>query len=184
MYNGKISPSVLKSVQKPGRYIGGEYNSIIKDKNKVKCRFAFAFPDTYEIGMSHMGLRILYGVMNEEPDVWCERCFAPWTDMEDQLRKNDMKLYALESRDPLCDFDIVGFTLQYEMCYTAVLNMLDLGGITVRADERGEDEPLVVTSDAPVRRLVPLIDVILFPVVAALLMVPDKGVSTGSAPDE
>ncbi len=135
---------ILSRVQKPARYTGGEHNAVIKNKEDIKLRFAFCFPDIYEIGMSHMGLRILYGVMNEEPDIWCERCFAPWTDMEEELRKNDMKLFAIESRDPLCDFDIVGFTLQYEMCYTAVLNMLDLGGITVRADERGENEPLVV----------------------------------------
>ncbi|MBR2180637.1 MAG: TIGR03960 family B12-binding radical SAM protein [Oscillospiraceae bacterium] len=135
---------ILASVQKPARYTGGEYNAVIKDKKDIALRFAFCFPDIYEIGMSHMGLRILYGVMNEQPDIWCERCFAPWPDMEEALRKNDMKLYALESRDALCDFDIVGFTLQYEMCYTAVLNMLDLGGITVRADARGEDEAIVV----------------------------------------
>ena len=141
--DGKLK-RILASVQKPARYTGGEYNAVIKDKKDVALRFAFCFPDIYEIGMSHMGLRILYGVMNEQPDIWCERCFAPWPDMEEALRKNDMKLYALESRDALCDFDIVGFTLQYEMCYTAVLNMLDLGGITVRADERGEDEPIVV----------------------------------------
>ena len=140
----KIKKRMLAAVQKPGRYTGGEYNEVIKNKEDVKLRFAFCFPDTYEIGMSHMGLRILYGVMNEEPDVWCERCFAPWVDMEEQLRKYDKKLFTLESGDPLCDFDIVGFTLQYEMSYTAVLNMLSLGGITVRAGERGEDEPLVV----------------------------------------
>ncbi len=135
---------ILASVQKPARYTGGEYNAVIKDKKDIAVRFAFCFPDIYEIGMSHMGLRILYGVMNEQPDIWCERAFAVWPDMEEQLRKNDMRLFALESGDPLCDFDIVGFTLQYEMCYSAVLNMLDLGGITVRADERGEDEPVVV----------------------------------------
>ncbi len=139
----KIKRRILASVQKPGRYTGGEYNAVIKDKENVKLRFAFCFPDTYEIGMSHMGLRILYGVMNEEPDIWCERCFAPWPDMEEQLKKYNQKLYALESGDPLCDFDIVGFTLQYEMCYSAVLNMLSLGGIPVRSEDRGEDDPIV-----------------------------------------
>ncbi len=139
-----INKRILASVQKPARYTGGEYNAVIKNKEDINLRFAFCFPDIYEIGMSHMGLRILYGVMNERDDIWCERVFAPWTDMEDALRKNNAKLFALESGDPLCDFDIVGFTLQYEMSYSAVLNMLDLGGITVRREERGEDEPLVV----------------------------------------
>ena len=139
-----INKRILASVQKPARYTGGEYNAVVKNKENVALRFAFCFPDIYEIGMSHMGLRILYGVMNEREDIWCERVFAPWTDMEDALKANNAKLFALESGDPLCDFDIVGFTLQYEMSYSAVLNMLSLGGITVRREERGEDEPLVV----------------------------------------
>lgn len=149
---------ILASVQKPARYTGGEYNAVIKNKKDIELRFAFCFPDIYEIGMSHMGLRILYGVMNEQPDIWCERAFAVWPDMEEQLRKNDMKLYALESGDPLCDFDIVGFTLQYEMCYSAVLNMLNLGGITVRADERGENEPIVVAGGPCTYNPEPLVD--------------------------
>jgi len=139
-----INKRILASVQKPARYTGGEYNAVVKNKEDVSLRFAFCFPDLYEIGMSHMGLRILYGVMNEREDIWCERVFAPWTDMEEALRANNAKLFALESGDPICDFDIVGFTLQYEMSYSAVLNMLSLGGITVRREERGEDEPLVV----------------------------------------
>lgn len=151
---------ILASVQKPARYTGGEYNAVVKDKKDIAVRFAFCFPDIYEIGMSHMGLRILYGVMNEQPDIWCERAFAVWPDMEEQLRKNDMRLFALESGDPLCDFDIVGFTLQYEMCYSAVLNMLDLGGITVRADERGEDEPIVVAGGPCTYNPEPLCDFI------------------------
>ncbi len=151
---------ILASVQKPARYTGGEYNAVIKNKEDIALRFAFCFPDTYEIGMSHMGLRILYGVMNEEKDIWCERVFAPWTDMESELRKNNMKLFALESGDPLCDFDIVGFTLQYEMSYSAVLNMLDLGGITVRADERGENEPIVVAGGPCTYNPEPLCDFI------------------------
>lgn len=151
---------ILASVQKPARYTGGEYNSVIKDKKDINLRYAFCFPDIYEIGMSHMGLRILYGVMNEQPDIWCERAFAPWPDMEEQLRKNDIKLYALESGDPLCDFDIVGFTLQYEMSYSAVLNMLDLGGITVRADERGENEPIIVAGGPCTYNSEPLCDFI------------------------
>ena len=101
------------SVQKPGRYSGGEVNSVMKDKNKVDVRFAFCFPDTYEIGMSHLGMKILYSLFNEREDIWCERVFAPWIDFEDVMRKNNIPLYALESKDAICDFDFVGFTLQY-----------------------------------------------------------------------
>lgn len=135
---------ILSKVQKPARYTGGEYNATMKDKKDVDLRFAFCFPDVYEIGMSHLGLRILYGVLNNMPGVWCERAFAVWSDMEEEMRANNLKLYGLESGDPLCDFDIVAFTLQYEMCYSAVLNMLDLGGIKVRAEDRDEDAPLVI----------------------------------------
>ncbi|MBR3848716.1 MAG: TIGR03960 family B12-binding radical SAM protein [Oscillospiraceae bacterium] len=156
----KINKRILASVQKPARYTGGENNAVVKNKESVALRFAFCFPDIYEIGMSHLGLRILYGVMNEREDIWCERVFAPWTDMEEALRKNGSKLFALESGDPLCDFDIVGFTLQYEMSYSAVLNMLDLGGITVRREERGEDEPLVVAGGPCTYNPEPLADFI------------------------
>ena len=106
--------SILPLVQKPARYTGGELNSVVKDKSKVDVRFAFCFPDTYEIGMSHLGLKILYGLVNSKENYWCERVFAPDTDMEEQLRKNNIPLFALESRDSLKDFDVVGFTLQYE----------------------------------------------------------------------
>lgn len=116
--------TILKSVLKPGRYTGGEYGQVIKDKNTVKARFAFCFPDTYEIGMSNLGVRLLYGVLNREDDIWCERVYAPWVDMEEKMRENGIKLWAHESGDPVSDFDIVGFTLQYELCYTNVLNML------------------------------------------------------------
>ncbi len=155
-----INKRILASVQKPARYTGGEYNAVVKNKEDVALRFAFCFPDIYEIGMSHLGLRILYGVMNERDDIWCERVFAPWTDMEDALKANNAKLFALESGDPLCDFDIVGFTLQYEMSYSAVLNMLSLGGITVRREERGEDEPLVVAGGPCTYNPEPLADFI------------------------
>ena len=155
-----VNKRILASVQKPARYTGGEYNAVVKNKEDVALRFAFCFPDLYEIGMSHMGLRILYGIMNEQKDIWCERVFAPWTDMEEALRKNNAKLFSLESGDPLCDFDIVGFTLQYEMSYSAVLNMLDLGGITVRREERGEDEPLVVAGGPCTYNPEPLVDFI------------------------
>ncbi len=155
-----INKRILASVQKPARYTGGEYNAVVKTKEEVSLRFALCFPDIYEIGMSHMGLRILYGIMNEQKDIWCERVFAPWTDMEDELRKNGTKLFALESGDPICDFDIVGFTLQYEMSYSAVLNMLDLGGITLRREERGDDEPLVVAGGPCTYNPEPLADFI------------------------
>jgi radical SAM family uncharacterized protein len=135
---------ILPKVQKPARYTGGEYNAVIKDKEQVNLRFAFCFPDTYEIGMSNLGMKILYGLMNEMDGVWCERVFAPWTDMEEELRKADIPLYALESGDPITHFDFVGFSLGYEMAYTNVLNMLDLAHIPVRAEDRGEDYPIVV----------------------------------------
>ncbi len=135
---------LLKRVLKPGRYTGGEYGQVIKDKAKVSTRFAFCFPDTYEIGMSNLGIRILYGAINQVEDFWCERAYAPWTDMEEQLRKYSIPLYAHESGDALSDFDFVGFTLQYELCYTNVLNMLELGGIPLYARERGEADPIVI----------------------------------------
>ena len=131
-------------VQKPARYTGGELNSVVKDKSKVNVRFAFCFPDLYEVGMSHLGMKILYGLKNAVDDFWCERVFAPDTDMEALMREHNVPLFALESRDPLRDFDFVGFTLQYEMCYTTVLNMLDLANIPLLAADRGDDMPLVV----------------------------------------
>lgn len=118
----------LSCVQKPGRYVGGEMNSVVKDKESVDVRFAFCFPDTYEIGMSHLGIKILYGVLNAMEGVWCERVFAPWLDMEAQMRSRKIPLFGLESRDPIRDFDFVGFTMQYELSYTNVLYMLDLAG--------------------------------------------------------
>ncbi len=135
---------LLGSVSKPGRYSGGEYGEILKDKESVKARFAFCFPDSYEIGMSNLGMRILYGALNASPDIWCERVFAPWEDMESEMRRHNIPLCALESGDPLTDFDIVGFTLQYEMCYTNVLNMLDLADIPLRSADRGEDCPIII----------------------------------------
>ena len=135
MYDKRLEP-VLLDVQKPGRYVGGELNSVIKNKDEVDVRFAFCFPDTYEIGMSHLGMKILYGAFNEQPGVWCERVFAPWIDMEEQMRRLDVPLYALESGDPLDCFDFIGFTLQYELSYTNILNMLELGGIPLKSSER------------------------------------------------
>lgn len=139
-----IPESILRSVSKPGRYTGGEYGQIVKDREKVKARFAFCFPDSYEIGMSNLGVRILYGVLNSDEDIWCERVYAPWIDIEDKMREHHIPLWAHESGDPIADFDFIGFTLQYEMSYTNVLNMLDLAGLPLRAADRGEDAPLVI----------------------------------------
>ncbi len=139
-----IKDSILKKVTKPGRYIGGEYGQILKDKKDIKARWAFCFPDTYEIGMSNLGVRILYGALNAHPDIWCERCYTPWEDMQQQMRENNIPLWALESGDPLNEFDIVGFTLQYELCYSNVLLMLDLAGIPLLASQRGEEDPIII----------------------------------------
>lgn len=132
----KQAEKLLPLVQKPGRYTGGELNSVMKEKDEVEIRFAFCFPDTYEIGMSHLGIKILYSLINAREDAWCERVFAPWTDMEALMRERHVPLYALESGDPLTEFDFIGFTMQYELSYTNVLNMLDLAGLPVRAEER------------------------------------------------
>lgn len=134
---------ILPRVQKPARYTGGEYNQIIKDKAKTDLRMALCFPDTYEIGMSNLGMKILYGAINEMDGVWCERVFAPWGDMEEEMRKAAIPLWALESGDPLSEFDAIGFSVGYEMAYLDVLNMLDLAGIPLRSEERGELLPLV-----------------------------------------
>lgn len=135
---------ILPLVQKPGRYTGGELNSVTKDKTKVDLRYAFCFPDSYEIGMSHLGIKILYSAANAREDVWCERVFAPWHDMEKEMRERNLPLFALESGDPLSEFDLIGFTLQYELSYTNVLNMLDLAGLPVRAKDRQSLTPIVV----------------------------------------
>ncbi len=140
---------LLLSVQKPGRYVGGELNSVIKDKASVDVRFAFCFPDTYEIGMSHLGIKILYSLFNKRDDIWCERVFAPWVDFEEVMRENDIPLYALESKDPINEFDFVGFTLQYELSYTNILNMLDLGGIPLKAADRTDWTSPIVVAGGP-----------------------------------
>lgn len=135
---------LLPHVQKPARYTGGELNSVVKDASKVKLRYAFCFPDSYEIGMSHLGMKILYSLVNERNDAWCERVFAPWVDMEEEMRKNHVPLFALESGDALDKFDLIGFTLQYELSYSNVLNMLDLGNIPLRSKDRTSLTPIVV----------------------------------------
>ena len=141
--NEKLN-AILKQVSKPGRYSGGEYGQIIKDKSEIKARFAFAFPDTYEIGMSNLGVRILYECLNREKDIWCERVYNPWVDMQEKMQEKQLLLWAHESKDCVKDFDFLGFTLQYEMSYTNVLNMLELSGIPLRSSERGEEFPIVI----------------------------------------
>ena len=143
MLKDKIEKLALRS-EKPSRYIGGEVGSVVKDKSKVDVRFAFCFPDTYEVGMSHLGMKILYGLKNARENFWCERVFAPDKDFEKLMRENDIPLYALESLDPIKEFDFIGFTLQYELSYTNVLNMLDLAGLEVYSSMRSESDPVVV----------------------------------------
>ena len=135
---------ILTSVQKPGRYAGGEYGQVIKDRAAVSARFAFCFPDTYEIGMSNLGVRILYHCLNLHERIWCERVYDPWVDMQEKMKEYALLLTAVESGDPLSVFDFIGFTLQYEMSYTNVLNMLELGRVPIWARERGEHDPLVI----------------------------------------
>ena len=156
----ELMQRILPTVQKPARYTGGEWGEIKKDLKDVRVRVAFCFPDTYEIGMSNLGLRILYGSMNEAEGVWCERAFAPWGDMEEEMRKADIPLYALESGDSLKEFDFVGFSLGYEMAYTNVLNMLDLAHIPLHSDQRGEEDPIVVAGGTCVYNGEPLADFI------------------------
>ncbi len=136
--------NILPLVEKPARYAGGELNSVIKDKNKVDIRFAFCFADVYEIGMSHLGMKILYHLLNDRKDTWCERVFAPWVDMEDKMRKNNIPLFGLESMESVRHFDFLGFTLQYEMSYSNILNMLDLAGIPLLQKDRGEGDPFII----------------------------------------
>lgn len=156
----KTQERLLKNVQKPARYTGGELNSVIKDKDAVKLRYAFCFPDSYEIGMSHLGMKILYNLINARADAWCERVFAPWPDMESEMRKAGVPLYALESGDDLRNFDMIGFTLQYELSYSNVLNMLDLAGLPLRSRDRTELTPIVVAGGPCVCNPEPLADFI------------------------
>ena len=148
----------LFSVQKPGRYTGGEPGSVIKDKEKVDLRFAFCFPDTYEIGMSFLGEKILYELLNRHENWWCERAFMPWVDMKEQMETLHIPLYCLESKDPLRAFDIVGFSLEYELCYTNVLAMLELSGIPLRAADRDERWPLIIAGGPCVCNAEPMAD--------------------------
>ena len=151
---------ILPRVQKPARYVGGEFNAIMKDKSKVDTRVAFCFPDTYEIGMSNLGMRILCGVMNNIEGVWCERCFAPWGDMEQEMRNANIPLYALESFDPIKDFDIIAFSIGYEMAFPAMVDMLDLAGVPLHASERTALTPLVVAGGTAMYNCEPIADFI------------------------
>lgn len=157
-----IRDDLLQSVEKPARYTGGELNSVYKDKDNIDIRFAFCFPDTYEIGMSHLGMKILYHLLNERQDTWCERVFAPWVDMEAKMRENGIPLFALESRDPVISFNFVGFTLQYEMSYTNIINMLDLSGIPLKSIDRSEEHPFVCAGGPCAYNPEPLADYIDF----------------------
>ena len=132
----ELKQRILTAVQKPARYTGGEWGEVKKDPSQVRVRVAFCFPDTYEIGMSNLGMRILYGVMNGMDGIWCERVFAPWGDMEAEMRKHDLPLWALESQDNVRDFDMIAFTIGYEMAYSNILNMLDLAGVPLHAKDR------------------------------------------------
>ena len=153
---------ILKEVQKPARYIGTEYNSVHKDLSEILIRFAFCFPDVYEVGMSHLGIKILYHLLNEQPDIYCERVFAPWIDMEEKMREQNIPLFSNETRTPVADFDIVGFTLQYEMSYSNIVNMLDLAGIPPLREERGEDMPFVYAGGPCAYNPEPLADIMDF----------------------
>lgn len=139
-----LSDEILLSIEKPARYIGNEMNCVIKEKDKVDIRFAFCFPDVYEIGMSHLGMQILYHDFNRYDDIWCERVFSPWLDLDKIMREKNIPLFALESQDPVKDFDFLGFTLQYEMCYTNILQVLDLSGIPFKSKDRTQDDPIVI----------------------------------------
>lgn len=139
-----LSDEILMSVEKPARYIGGEVNAVMKEKERVDIRFAMCFPDVYEIGMSHLGIQILYDMFNQREDIWCERVYSPWTDMDRVLRERRIPLFALESQDPVKDFDFLGITIQYEMCYTNILQVLDLAQIPLKAGERTKEHPFVI----------------------------------------
>jgi radical SAM family uncharacterized protein len=139
-----LNDEILLKIEKPARYIGNEVNSVMKNKNEVDIRFAMCFPDVYEIGMSHLGIQILYDMFNKREDTWCERVYSPWPDLDAIMREKQIPLFALESQDNIKDFDFLGITLQYEMCYTNVLQILDLAQMPLRAEDRGEEYPLVM----------------------------------------
>lgn len=139
-----LNDEILLKIDKPARYIGNEVNSVMKDKKKVDVRFCMCFPDVYEIGMSHLGIQILYDMLNRREDIWCERVYSPWIDLDKVMREKEIPLFALESQDPISEFDFLGITIQYEMCYTNILQILDLSRIPLQAKNRGEDCPIVI----------------------------------------
>ena len=153
-----LSDEILLQVDKAARYIGGEINSVMKDKEKVDLRFCLAFPDVFEIGMSNLGMAILYDMFNKRDDVWCERLFSPWTDLDQIMREQKIPLFALESQEPVRDFDFLGITLGYEMCYTNVLQLLELSGIPFLSKDRGEEFPIVIGGGACTYNPEPLAD--------------------------
>ena len=144
MYKLALSDEILMSVEKPARYIGGEVNMVKKDLKDVDIRFAMCFPDVYEIGMSHLGIKILYDMFNKQPGVYCERVYSPWTDLDKIMREKNIPLFTLESQDPIKNFDFLGITIQYEMCYTNILQVLDLSQIPLFAKDRTEEDPIVI----------------------------------------
>lgn len=139
-----LKDEILLKIDKPARYIGGEVNSIMKEKEQVDIRFAMCFPDVYEIGMSHLGIQILYDMLNQFEGVWCERVYSPWVDLDEIMRREHIPLFALESQEPVKEFDFLAMTLQYEMCYTNILQILDLSKIPLLAKERKEEDPIVI----------------------------------------
>ena len=151
---------ILMQVEKPARYIGNEINMVVKNPKDVDIRFAFCFPDSYEVGMSYVGMQILYFFMNRRPDIYCERVFAPWHDMEQKMRENNIELFTLETGSKIKDFDFVGFTLQYEMTYTNIINMLNLGNIPIWSKDRTEDDPIIIAGGPCAYNPEPLADII------------------------
>ena len=144
-----LSDEILLKIDKPARYLGNELNAVIKNPEEVDIRFCMCFPDVYEIGMSHLGIQILYDMFNQREDVWCERVYSPWTDLDALMREKEIPLFALESQDPVRSFDFLGITLQYEMCYTNVLQILDMSKIPLYASERTWDDPPIVIGGGP-----------------------------------
>ena len=153
-----LDDSILLTIDKPARYLGNEMNAVMKEKSQVDIRFAMCFPDVYEIGMSYLGIQILYDMFNSREDTWCERVYSPWTDLDAVMREKKIPLFALESQDPIKDFDFLGITIQYEMCYTNILQVIDLSGIPMLARDRGEDDPIVIGGGPCVYNPEPLAD--------------------------